>query len=152
VRLRGGERQRRRRRLPALDGFDPWVVLGLFTWSDRARYAHRETDIEVAQWGDPGDATDSQYVVQPWDAAGHLHRFSQPAGVRTLQRFTWQAGLVSFETRRLDTNEVVAAYTYAGADVPKPGDERVRLNLWLFEGHAPAAQAEVVVESFSFTP
>lgn len=138
----------------SLSGFDPNVVLGLFTWSDRARYAHREIDVEVATWGDPLSATDSQYVVQPWDTAGHLARFSQPADVRTLQQFTWRAGSVTFETRRLDTNAVVASYTYAGSDVPIPGDERVRLNLWLFQGRAPmnGQPVEVVVESFAFTP
>jgi len=54
----------------------------------------------------------------------------------------------------LAINAIVASCTYRGTDVPKPGDERVRLNLWLFNGAAPTnGQAvEVVVESFAFTP
>ncbi len=136
----------------SLAGFDPNVVLGMFTWSDRARYAHREIDIEVAKWGNGADPTNAQFVVQPWDAANHLVRFAQPESVRTLQQFTWRAGQITWVATRLDTNAEIARYTYSGSDVPLPGDERVRLNLWLFNGRAPAAPAEVVVESFTFTP
>ncbi len=135
-----------------LDDFDPNVVLGLFTWSDRARYAHREIDIEVAKWGVPSDPTNAQFVVQPWDAAGHLVRFAEPNVMRTRQAFTWRAGTITWVATRLDTGAEIARFTYTGQDVPIPGDERVRLNLWLFNGTAPAAPAEVIVESFAFTP
>lgn len=137
-----------------LDRFDPNVVLGLFTWSDKAPYAHRENDIEFAKWGNAADATNAQFVVQPYDKANHLHRFTAGDAVRTLQRFEWRAGRVTFTSTRLDTGAVVASYTYTGADVPKPGDERVRLNLWLFQGAAPVSglPTEVVVESFAFVP
>jgi len=136
-----------------LDAFDPNVVLGLFTWSDKAPYAHREIDIEVARWGDAADATNAQFVVQPWDRPDHLERFTATDAVRTIQEFTWRAGVVSFVSRTAG-GDLVAAYTYSGTDVPKPGDERVRLNLWLFNGAAPlnGQSAEVVVESFGFTP
>jgi hypothetical protein len=136
----------------SLADFDPNVVLGLFTWSDRAPYAHREIDIEVAKWGNAADPTNAQFVVQPWDAPGHLVRFAEPANVRTGQQFTWRAGQVTWVATRLDTGAEIARYVYTGTDVPKPGDERVRLNLWLFNGAAPAASAEVVVESFAFAP
>jgi hypothetical protein len=38
--------------------------------------------------------------------------------------------------------------------VPQSRDERVRLNLWLFGGAAPAngKEVEVVVTRFTFTP
>ena len=136
-----------------VDQFDPNVVLGLFTWSDRAPYAHRELDVEVATWGKGADPTNAQFVVQPYDKAGHLVRFGTGSAVRTIQQFEWRAGSVRF-TSKLPTGEVVASYTYTGADVPKPGDERVRLNLWLFNGAAPTnlAPVEVVVESFTFAP
>ena len=51
-------------------------------------------------------------------------------------------------------NTAIASYTYSGSDVPLTGDERVRLNLWLYTGGAPAngLPAEVVVRSFSFAP
>jgi len=137
-----------------LDQFDPNVVLGLFTWSDKAPYAHREIDYEAARWGSATDPTNSQFVVQPYDKAGHLVRFAAPAVARTIQQFTWRAGSVSFDSKRLDTGATVYSYTYTGTDVPKPGDERVHLNLWLFGGAAPTngLPVEVVVESFAFVP
>jgi hypothetical protein len=137
-----------------LDQFDPNVVLGLFTWSDKAPYAHRELDVEVARWGSATDSANSQFVVQPYDKAGHLVRFTSTSAVRTLQQFEWRAGRVVFTSTRLDTGALVATFTYTGADVPKPGDERVRLNLWLFNGAAPTngLSTEVVVESFAFAP
>jgi hypothetical protein len=137
-----------------LDNLDPNVVLGLFTWSDKPQYAHREIDFEAARWGSTSDLTNGQFVVQPYDRPNHLHRFTLSDAVRTVQQFTWRAGEVSFTSRRLDTGATVATYVYRGADVPKPGDERVRLNLWLFGGAAPqdGQPVEIVVESFAFTP
>ena len=137
-----------------LDQFDPNVVLGLFTWSDRALYAHREIDFEAARWGSGTDPTNSQFVVQPYDKPDHLVRFTATSAIRTVQQFTWRPGSVSFVSQRLDTGAIVYAYTYIGTDVPKSGDERVHLNLWLFGGAAPmnGLPVEVVVESFAFVP
>lgn len=55
---------------------------------------------------------------------------------------------------RRATGEIVATYLYRGTDVPKPGDERVRLNLWLYGGAPPmnGQPVEIVVESFTFAP
>ena len=137
-----------------VNALDRNVVLGLFTWSDKAPYAHREIDFEAARWGNAADPTNAQFVVQPYDKPNHLVRFDATGATRTVQQFTWRAGRVEFVSRRLDTNTVVYSYTYTGADVPKPGDERVHLNLWLFGGAAPSngLAAEVVVESFAFAP
>ena len=137
----------------SVDALDPRAVLGLFTWSDKPQYAHRELDIEFARWGNPNDPTNAQYVVQPYDVANHLRRFTQPASATSTHRFTWRRNEVSWDS--YDANgALVATYTYAGADVPRPGDERVRLNFWLFNGLAPlnGSDAEVVVRSFSFAP
>ena len=137
-----------------LNALDPNVVLGLFTWSDKAPYAHREIDVEASRWGNAADPTNAQFVVQPYNLANHLVRFDATGTVRTLQRFTWRAGSVVFESRQADTGALISAYTYTGADVPKPGDERVHLNLWLFGGAAPSngLPVEVVVQSFAFAP
>jgi len=136
-----------------VDDLDPNVVLGLFTWSDRARFAHREIDIEFARWGNAGDPTNAQYVVQPWDAPNHTTRFTQPAVTRSTHSFTWRPGSITWQS--LDgAGAQIAAGSSSGSDVPPSGDERVRLNLWLFEGAAPTdgQPVEVVVESFTFTP
>jgi len=136
-----------------VSGLDPNIVLGLFTWSDRARYAHREIDIEFARWGNAGDPTNAQYVVQPYSTAGHLARFTQPSVTTSTHAFRWQPGRIDWWSRDADGN-LIASYTYAGTDVPIPGDERVRLNLWLFQGQAPTdgQPAEVLVRSFAWSP
>lgn len=135
-----------------VDNLDPNVVLGMFTWSDRARYAHREIDIEFAQWGNGTDPTNAQYVVQPNDVANHLRRFSQPADTPSTHSFTWRAGQIDWLSSA--ASGPIAAYTYAGTDVPPAGDERVRLNLWLFGGTGPTdgQPVEIVIKSFTFTP
>jgi hypothetical protein len=137
----------------SVGSLDPNVVLGLFTWSDRALYAHREIDIEVARWGNAADPTNAQYVAQPYSTANHLQRFTQPATTTSTQSFTWRAGQVSWKS--VDgSGSQIASYAYGGKDVPLPGDERVHLNLWLFNGNGPTdgQPVEVVVRSFSFAP
>ena len=136
-----------------VDALDPNVVLGLFTWSDKAPYAHREIDIEFARWANAADPTNAQYVVQPYATANHLWRFVQPATTTSTQSFTWRAGQVSWLSTD-STGGTIASYAYSGTDVPLPGDERVHLNLWLFNGAAPTngRPVEVVVRSFSYSP
>ncbi len=136
-----------------LDDLDPNVVLGLFTWSDRARYAHREIDIEFARWGNAADPTNAQYIVQPHATAGHLRRFAQPAAPSSTHQFTWGPGQITWQSFD-EAGALIDAYAYSGSDVPRSGDERVRLNLWLFGGAAPTngLPAEVVISSFAFTP
>ena len=134
--------------------FDPNVVLGMFTWNDDPAFAHREIDIEFAQWGNAADPTNAQYVVQPWDAPDHDHRWTQAPGLTgTVHSFTWAPGRVDFVSRT-STGATLASYSYAGADVPVPGGENPRINLWLFRGAAPAdgMPATVVLDSFEFAP
>ena len=135
-----------------VNALDPNVVLGLFTWSDKALYAHRELDIEVARWGNAADPN-AQYVVQPYDAANHLHRFTLPVTSSSTHRFTWRQGKVTWDSYDAGGG-LIASYEYTGSDVPKSGDERVHLNLWLFNGAAPlnGSSVDVVVRSFSFAP
>jgi hypothetical protein len=136
-----------------VDDLDPNLVLGLFMWSDKAPQAHREIDIEFARWGNAADPTNAQYVLQPYGTANHLARFTQPAIASSTQSFTWHPGRIDWVSRDAAGN-LIASYSYAGSDVPTPGDERVHLNFWLFNGAAPinGQSDEVVVSSFRFTP
>lgn len=128
---------------------DPQVVLGLFTWHDTsADYAHREIDIELSRWGNATDPTNAQFVVQPYDLAGHTFRYTVPTGVPTTHEFTWRESSVSF---------LSGATSWAFADaavVPPAGGENARMNLWLFRGLAPdnRAPAEVVFDRFEHVP
>ncbi|MEO6295327.1 MAG: glycoside hydrolase family 16 protein [Candidatus Limnocylindria bacterium] len=134
--------------------FDPNVVLGMFTWDDDPAYAHREIDIEYARWGNAADPTNAQYAVQPWDSPDHDYRWTQGQGLtNTIHSFTWAPGQVDFLSTTSD-GLPIASYTYPGADVPVPGGENPRINLWLFRGAAPTngQPAVVIFDSFRFTP
>lgn len=133
---------------------DPNVVLGLFTWSDDPAYAHREIDIELARWGNAADPTNAQYVVQPWDADGHDERWTfAPYAGSTIHSFTWSPGRVDFRSTTA-SGQVLHEWSYEGADVPIPGGENPRMNLWLFRGSAPldGQPVEIVIESFDHAP
>lgn len=142
---------------PAGD-IDPNAVLGLFTWSDAPAYNHHEIDIEMARWGVPTN-DNTQYVVQPWDAAGHMVRFSMEPGLSpSTHSFDWRAPEVRFQSVRGLTlpaapGDVLREWTFNGA-VPVPGGENARMNLWLFQGAAPQSKqpVEVVVNRFEFVP
>lgn len=136
-----------------LAGLDAQAVLGLFTWSDDPAFNHRELDVEAARWGNASDATNAQFVVQPYDRPGNLRRFTIPvAPSRTTYEMTWSPGQVAFKAYAGLTT--IDAWTTTSADVPPPGDEKVHLNLWLFQGRAPQSGKgpEVVVRSFTHTP
>jgi len=130
---------------------DPNVVLGLFSWIDDPAYNHREIDVELARWGDAGATQNAQYAVQPADRVGNLSQFVQPDAPPTSHQFAWAPNRVSFASS--SGASTVAAWKYSRADVPKPGDERTRINLWLDHGRPPTdgAEVEVVLSQFSFT-
>jgi hypothetical protein len=134
-----------------VDRFDPNVVLGLFTWNDEPTNNHRELDVEFARWGDGADPTNGQFVVQPYDHLGALLRITQPAGVASSRHgFTWGATSVEFSS----SSAAPRTWSYRGNDVPQPGGEHVRMNLWLFGGATPTdgQEIEVVISRFDFRP
>lgn len=143
------------------DAIDPNAILGLFTWNDDSPFAHREIDVELARWSVAGDTNNGQYVVQPWDLAGHLLRFRvPPEQTSSTHSFTWASNQVSFVShagqyaRPPATNTVLAGWHYPTNGVPEAGGENFRMNLWLNAGAAPsdAADEEVVVRRFVFEP
>ena len=46
----------------------------------------------------------------------------------------------------------IGSWVYTGLDIPEPGNENARINLWLFGGKAPQnrQEAEVIVSQFQF--
>jgi len=111
----------------SVNELDPNAVLGMFTWSDDPSYSDREIDIECSRWSDTNDPNNAQFVVQPYNIAGHLIRYATPALLtNSTHLFTWETNQVSFQSQRgsfsptpspanLITNWV---YTLA---VPPPG-------------------------------
>jgi hypothetical protein len=131
--------------------FDPNVVLGLFTWNDAPDDNHREIDIEYARWGNAADPNNAQYVVQPYSTAGNEHRWQDASLLAgSTHSFTWLPDRVDFESRAAD-GTLLESWSYDGPDVPAPGGENVRMNLWLFRGAAPTdgQPVEIVFESFT---
>jgi len=143
-----------------VDTLDKNAVLGLFTWDDAApEYNYREIDIEFARWGaETGD--NAQYVVQPWDHAGNLHRFElELPGDLSTHSFDWRATTVQFSSFQgrgspPAPGDEDQSWLYSGPDVPPEGEENARINLWLVNGHPPSdgQRVEVIVDSFDFLP
>lgn len=136
------------------------AVLGLFTWSDDPAYAHREIDVECSRWGNSTDINDAQFVVQPYDIAGHLVRYAVLSGqTNSTHLFTWETNRISFQSQRGSydsmptAGNVITNWIY-GLVVPPSGDENVRINLWLINGNPPVGNTEVefVIKSFQFVP
>lgn len=135
-----------------VEGINEHVVLGLFTWDMSPEHCHREIDIEISRWGEvENDA--GQFVVQPYEREGNLHRFPVPLGGRaSLHTWDWRPDRVEFSLRALPAGELIEEWTYRGPDNPPPGNEKVRINLWLVRGRPPSdgKEVEVVVRSFRF--
>ena len=129
-----------------VDLIDENAVLGLFTYDfDAAVENYREIDFEFSKWGD-AENDNGQYVVQPYFVPANIHRFDVDyAGSggedTTTHSWDWTPENIDFESRfgSIPGSTGIESWSYAGADVPDDlGDEQVRLNLWLFQGAAPA--------------
>ena len=76
---------------------EPAAVLGIFTWDGAAvDENHREMNIEISRWGDPG-SKNAQYVVQPYYVPANVARFAAPPGVLT-HTLRWEPGRVTLRT------------------------------------------------------
>lgn len=127
------------------------VVLGLFTYGTQPAYGYREIDAEASNWGS-GPVT---WGYTAWgtgnqDTAG---RVPAPAGSST-QQFTWSPGKVIWVSYGPD-GKVIGRATATGANVPVPGDEKVRMNFWVTSAATSwknTSSTAVVINSFSFIP
>jgi hypothetical protein len=129
-----------------LDQLDGNAVAGLFTYhyADPS-YVHREIDIEfAARLGSTPGAT-GHFAVQPYTAPLHTRDFVVTPSTDTWHHIEWRPQRVTFTSGS-------TTFTYAGADVPPPGGENVRMNLWLYNGERPATASglTVTVSDFRF--
>lgn len=133
------------------------VVAGLFTWDDTEdAYANRELDFEYGVWGDPS-APNFQNVVQPYTGEGRMHRFAVPIDQPLVHTMEWRPDRVAFATYRVDPKGRRArldAWSFVGSDIPKPGREKVHINLWMQRGEAPSGgrECEIVLAGFTYRP
>ncbi len=148
------------------DQIDKNAVLGMFTWDTFApSFNYREIDIEISRWGQ--DANDnSQFVVQPWYKSSNMHRFNSDfSGNNSVHSFNWSASKISFKSLRgfnassQNSSDSINSWDYTGSDIPPPGGENARINLWLFDpanalGKPPSdgKEVEVIIREFKFVP
>ena len=133
---------------------EPSAVLSFFTWDGPAADEnHREMDIEISRWGDP-KIPNGQYVVQPFYVPANVARFTAPPGTLT-HSFRWEPGRIVFTTVRGSHPQgtPVARHEF-NSNIPTPGGERVRMNLYYFRyaPGPPQMDVEVVIERFLYVP
>jgi hypothetical protein len=131
---------------------EPAAVLSFFTRDDDG--PTREMDIELSRWGEL-ENKNAQYVVQPYFVAANTMRFDAPGGTLT-HWLVWEPGRASFRTARGASpkmNNDVAEHVFSSG-VPSPGNERVHMNLYVFDNQRnPLRQeSEVIIEKFEFRP
>jgi hypothetical protein len=135
---------------------EPSALLTLITWdgvgTERNR---RELDVELGRWGYL-DNDNVHYVVQPYYVPAHFVAFRTPAGVYT-HSFRWEPGQVTFSTgagsSNTDAGRVINQHVFTSG-VPSPGEESVRIALYVFhQGQIPPKnENEVIIDKFEYLP
>ena len=131
---------------------EPAAVLSFFTWDDGGPI--REMDIEVSRWGET-EGKNAQYVIQPYFVAANTKRFDAPGGVLT-HWMVWEPGRASFRTAHGSSSEIgndVAEHVFTSG-VPSPGNERIHMNLYVYDNKRNPLrhESEVIIEKFEFRP
>ena len=152
-----------------VDQLDKNVVGGLFTWDDAPEYNHREIDIEFSKWGDENN-NNALYTVQSGvlpNPPENCNSFNiELNGDYSTHNFVWQNTGISFQSLHghyytpPDSSYIIESWNYFGNDNPIPGNEKVRINLWLIDtngddiGDPPSdgQEAEIIIKSFEYVP
>lgn len=157
-----------------VDGLDPNVVFGAFTWDAYGDAEgptgsnNREIDSEDSRWRNAADPAGSQWAIAPYWPPSTVHRYALPdlGQPPYLSRFIdWSADQLVFtalagqHTPCSGNTTVIDTYTYTHSPglsqhVPDEGRERFRFNLWLNDNSGPAdgQEVEVIVSDFAFYP
>ena len=137
-----------------VDSLDQNAILGLFTWDECAPpeppYNYREIDIEFSRWGEAQSDTNAQYVIQPWDTPGNRHKFTIDSDTCTTHMFEWREDYIEFQSYYgcssiPSPDDLIESWTYTGSDIPTPGKENPRINLWLFNGMPPSDDEDIEI-------
>ena len=137
------------------------VVFGIFMWdNDACGVNHREIDIEFSRWSNNLDIMNVQYVIQPYNLDGNLHRWQIFSEIDSSTHFFhWQKNEVSFLSASGHQisepfESIIHSWNYWRDGIPVPGNETVRLNLWLNNGIPPSdnQEVEVIINNFEFIP
>lgn len=142
----------------SIDAFDPWVVLGLFPY--RGPDGRNEIDIEYSRWGKIS-GRNGWWTVYPdsGKTIGQLSYNFSLTGTYTTSRFTWSSKGVhywlmgGFQPMGTTTN-VIQSWNYSPSRSHKNIPQNampLHMNLWLYQGHAPAngRSVEVIIHDFT---
>ena len=140
------------------DLFDQNIVLGLFIYRDD----DHEYDIELSTWGQsPANIDNAWFTVHPRPTAkvdSHSFRLSSIEECNTIHKIIWQEDqVIQFASYRehlthdnILLEEDIKAWNYVdGRNYFRPENERVHMNLWLFNGNPPidTKEVEIVIKS-----
>jgi len=129
-------------------------VFGFFSYVDGGS----EIDVEYGDL-ENNDGKNGQVLVQP-PTPQNIQRFLMPAINSSVSQFNWQqSGRVDFKILRgadpnnTDPSVVITQFTPAQLAVVS-GNERLRLNLWLFKNTPPndGQEVEVVIKEIRYQP
>ncbi|MFZ0453220.1 MAG: T9SS type A sorting domain-containing protein [Ignavibacteriaceae bacterium] len=137
-----------------VEKYDQNIIVGLFTYENDSR----EIDIEFSRWGDPkSDA--GWYTVQPppYTSQNERHFPLHLSDDYSSHIIHWTKDSINFQSYRGNFDKVPSAdsliwqWTYKGSKNPPVGNERLHINFWLLEGHAPVnnKEAELIIKSVS---
>jgi hypothetical protein len=134
---------------------DENVVIGLFTYDDEASEEYnREIDFEYSKWSIP-IISNSQFVIQ--NGPDSIERFNIPLeNYKAKISFDWQKEEIIFYYQCGDKeNEIILPKNGEICKPPIPGNERVYVNLWLYNGRPynkdKMEKVELVIKDFKFT-
>ena len=134
------------------DQMDSNIVAGLATYFDS--YHGISIDFGEAY---QDEVTNMFYTVEPYYESGHRKGFSLAStSDYTTHEFKWNPRKVEYRSWYGHTNEppdagaLISEWTYEGDTVPNDTNEHVRMNLWIFDGVAPATSQELVLANFEY--
>jgi len=131
-----------------LNSLDKNVVAAVFLYKDD----QNEIDMEFSRWTDENAGENAQFVVQPWDIPGNIHRFAIPQDItESTHVINWNSSSVQFQSIRGHYQEpppsenLLDKWEYMGNSIPKENDcLRVHINLWQIGGNPPSNNQEAV--------
>jgi hypothetical protein len=101
----------------------------------------------------------AHFAVQPSSVSGNKARYVQPAVKQWTTQMEWRQDHLTFRSWQgwsavPAAADIISQWTYTGPNLFAPGQENVRINLWLLNGAAPMSGVgdEMVVKSFAFQP
>ncbi|MBN2861611.1 MAG: glycoside hydrolase family 16 protein [Bacteroidales bacterium] len=134
-----------------VDKLDKNVVGGLFTYLDDSN----EIDIEFSRWG-VKDNMNSQFTIQPAYREGNNYRYQMDLkGRHSTHIIDWKKDRIDFasyhghHSERPPEEKIIQEWSYTGNDIPDVSDEKVIINLWLYNGVPPSRNkgAEMVIKA-----